>query len=79
MGYAIGVDIGGTFTDVAPRGRSVSVAKCLSTHDDPIVGIVTGVTRVLGDLDPGLVTRVAHATTLATNAALTREESGLPA
>ncbi|MEU0568625.1 hydantoinase/oxoprolinase family protein [Nonomuraea sp. NPDC005983] len=74
MGYAIGVDVGGTFTDVVLRGPSgdVTVAKCLSTHDDPIAGIVTGVTRVLADLDPALVTRVAHATTLATNAILER-------
>ncbi|MFI7442347.1 hydantoinase/oxoprolinase family protein [Nonomuraea indica] len=74
MGYAIGVDVGGTFTDVVLRHPSgaVTVAKCLSTHDDPIAGIVAGVTRVLGGLDPALVTRVVHATTLATNAVLER-------
>src|SRR4051794_27363250 len=75
MGYAIGVDVGGTFTDVVLRGPSgvVSTAKCLSTHDDPIAGILSGVTRALGPLDPALVTRVAHATTLATNAVLERK------
>ncbi|MFI6597117.1 hydantoinase/oxoprolinase family protein [Nonomuraea sp. NPDC050536] len=75
MGYAIGVDVGGTFTDVvlrAPAGE-ITVAKRLSTHDDPIAGITTGVTQVLGDLDPALVTRVVHATTLATNAVLERK------
>ncbi|MCP2344618.1 hydantoinase/oxoprolinase family protein [Nonomuraea roseoviolacea] len=74
MGFAIGVDVGGTFTDVVLRRPSgaVTVAKCLSTHDDPIAGIVTGVTRVLSGLDPALVTRVVHATTLATNAVLER-------
>ncbi|MFG3442811.1 hydantoinase/oxoprolinase family protein [Nonomuraea sp. NPDC047897] len=74
MGYAIGVDVGGTFTDVVLRRPSgaVTVAKCLSTHDDPIAGIATGVTRVLTGLDPALVTRVVHATTLATNAVLER-------
>lgn len=75
MGFAIGVDVGGTFTDVVLRRPSgtVTVAKCLSTHDDPIAGIVTGVTRVLSGLDPALVTRVVHATTLATNAVLERK------
>ncbi|MGW0803215.1 hydantoinase/oxoprolinase family protein [Nonomuraea sp. NPDC002799] len=75
MGYAIGVDVGGTFTDVVLRGRSgaVSVVKCLSTPNDPIAGIVTGVTRALGDADPAQVTRVVHATTLATNAVLERK------
>ncbi|MEU8360689.1 hydantoinase/oxoprolinase family protein [Nonomuraea sp. NPDC048882] len=74
MGYTIGVDVGGTFTDVVVRDTSgaISVAKCLSTHYDPIAGIVTGVTRALGGRDPAQVTRVVHATTLATNAVLER-------
>jgi N-methylhydantoinase A len=74
MGYAIGVDVGGTFTDVvlrAPTG-TLTAAKYLSTHDDPIAGIASGVTRVLGDVDPAQVSRVVHATTLATNAVLER-------
>ncbi|NUS02413.1 MAG: hydantoinase/oxoprolinase family protein [Nonomuraea sp.] len=75
MGYAIGVDVGGTFTDVVLNGPdgTIAVAKCLSTHDDPIAGILTGVTRALGSLDPARVTRVVHATTLATNAVLERK------
>ncbi|MGN9845016.1 hydantoinase/oxoprolinase family protein [Nonomuraea sp. H19] len=75
MAYAIGVDVGGTFTDVVLRGTSgaICVAKCLSTHYDPIAGIVAGVTRVLAGRDPTQVTRVVHATTLATNAVLERK------
>jgi len=74
MGYAIGVDVGGTFTDVVLRGPTglMTAAKCLSTHDDPIAGIAAGVTHALGGLDPALVTRVVHATTLATNAVIER-------
>ncbi|MFG1874116.1 hydantoinase/oxoprolinase family protein [Sphaerisporangium sp. NPDC049003] len=75
MSYAIGVDVGGTFTDVVVSGRSVTVAKVLSTHDDPADGIVTGVALALGraGVHPGSVTRVVHATTLATNAVLERK------
>ncbi|SDJ17119.1 hydantoinase/oxoprolinase family protein [Nonomuraea jiangxiensis] len=75
MDCAIGVDVGGTFTDVVLRDTSgaISVAKCLSTHYDPIAGIVAGVTRVLRGRDPAQVTRVVHATTLATNAVLERQ------
>ncbi|MDP4511119.1 hydantoinase/oxoprolinase family protein [Nonomuraea turcica] len=75
MAYTIGVDVGGTFTDVVLRSTSgaISVVKCLSTHYDPIAGIVSGVTRALGDRDPAQVTRVVHATTLATNAVLERK------
>ncbi len=74
MGYAIGVDVGGPFTDVvlrAPTG-TLRAAKCMSTHDDPIAGIASGVTRVLAGVDPAQVSRVVHATTLATNAVLER-------
>lgn len=75
-GYALGFDVGGTFTDVVlagPRGQ-VAVAKCLSTHDDPTEGILNGVRAVLreGDVEPSQVTRAVHATTLATNAILER-------
>ncbi|MEV0344669.1 hydantoinase/oxoprolinase family protein [Nonomuraea sp. NPDC050680] len=75
MGYAIGIDVGGTFTDVVLRGHvgEVTVAKCLSTPYDPIAGIADGVTRVLAGVDPASVTRVVHATTLATNAVLERK------
>ncbi|TDC87074.1 hydantoinase/oxoprolinase family protein [Nonomuraea deserti] len=80
MGFVIGVDVGGTFTDVVLRTDGVrrgtsgafAVAKVLSTHYDPIAGILAGVTRALGDRDPAQVERVVHATTLATNAVLER-------
>ncbi|GAA4044132.1 hydantoinase/oxoprolinase family protein [Nonomuraea soli] len=63
---SLAIDVGGTFTDVVYSAGAVRVAKVLTTHDDPIAGIVHGVTR-LGLID---VTRVVHATTLATNAIL---------
>ncbi|MEO3803205.1 hydantoinase/oxoprolinase N-terminal domain-containing protein [Nonomuraea sp. B1E8] len=77
MGFVIGVDAGGTFTDVVLRAKetrrgTLAVAKVLSTHYDPIAGILAGVTRALGDRDPARVERVVHATTLATNAVLER-------
>ncbi|WP_433254913.1 hydantoinase/oxoprolinase family protein [Streptosporangium sp. CA-135522] len=74
MSYTIGVDVGGTFTDAVVRGPGgeTAVAKCLSTHGDPADGIVTAVTAALGRTDPAAVTRVVHATTLATNAVLER-------
>lgn len=73
-GYALGIDVGGTFTDVVlagPHGQE-SVAKTLSTHDDPTRGILAGVRSVLDSAGvlPESVSRVVHATTLATNAIL---------
>ncbi|MFI1337871.1 hydantoinase/oxoprolinase family protein [Streptomyces sp. NPDC020845] len=75
-GYALGIDVGGTFTDIVlagPHGQ-VAVTKCLSTHHDPTEGILRGVQSALSDarVAPAAVTRVVHATTLATNAILER-------
>ncbi|RJL20535.1 hydantoinase/oxoprolinase family protein [Bailinhaonella thermotolerans] len=74
--YALGVDVGGTFTDVVLSGGNgvAAVAKVLSTHHDPAEGVLDGVRRVLAAASaaPGEVGRVVHATTLATNAVLER-------
>lgn len=76
-GYALGVDVGGTFTDVVLAGATgqVAVAKTLTTHDDPAAGILTGVRSALdkAEVRPGQVTRFVHATTLATNLILERQ------
>lgn len=68
----IGIDTGGTFTDVVAvdeQTGELAVTKTPSTPHDPAVGFMTGVHKVLGDL--GLagdaVTAVSHGTTVATN------------
>ena len=62
----VGVDTGGTFTDVvAADGR---VAKVLSTPDDPARGVAAGLAELAGEA-PELL---AHGTTVATNALLER-------
>jgi N-methylhydantoinase A len=71
-GYRIGVDIGGTFTDVClvdQGGRLVNTAKVRTTPQDPSLAVVEGVKAVL----PGEpVVGVVHATTLITNAIVER-------
>lgn len=63
----VGVDTGGTFTDVvAADGR---VVKVLSTPDDPSRAVADGVTAVDGATS---VSVLAHGTTVATNALLER-------
>ncbi len=67
----IGVDTGGTFTDVILRestGR-VRVHKLLSTPSDPSQAIADGVARVRAGNPPHIV----HGTTVATNALLERQ------
>ena len=68
----IGADIGGTFTDVviaSADGATVLGVKVPTTPDDPVLAVLDGIAKVLTEsgADPGDVTRVVHATTLATN------------
>jgi N-methylhydantoinase A len=70
----IGVDIGGTFTDIVAldgEGRLV-LAKVPSTPKDLLQGIGDAIRRVLAlaGASPGSVARFIHGTTVATNAVL---------
>ncbi len=70
----IGVDIGGTFTDIVAldnKGR-LALAKVPSTPKDLLDGIAAATTRVLAlaGAAPGAVERFIHGTTIATNAIL---------
>jgi N-methylhydantoinase A len=74
--YFLGVDVGGTFTDVVlgDTDGGVAVAKVSTTPDDPRLGVVAGIGEVLAThgVEPSRVTRVVHGTTLATNVILER-------
>jgi len=72
--YRIGIDIGGTFTDLAllgPGGK-LTTRKVSSTPDDYGRGIADGVVELLAELglEPGDLTGLVHASTIATNAIL---------
>ena len=73
----IGVDIGGTFTDVVCRapGQPVRVMKVPTTRQDPSLAVVESIRRMREEwgLDPHAVTRFVHGTTVATNAVLERK------
>lgn len=77
MSCSLGIDIGGTFTDIVvydrERSRSFNY-KELTTPDDPVVGVMNGVRHVVerDGLAYGGVVRVVHATTLFTNALIER-------
>jgi len=68
----IGIDTGGTFTDVVAFDEltgALTVTKTPSTPADPALGFMTGLTKVLRLLaaDPGEIGAVSHGTTIATN------------
>lgn len=72
----IGVDIGGTFTDVALEvGHRRFTVKTLTTSRAPEEGVLAALRSVLSEagVDPGEVGVVIHGTTLATNALIERK------
>ncbi|WP_103334803.1 hydantoinase/oxoprolinase family protein [Amycolatopsis sp. CA-126428] len=71
----IGVDIGGTFTDLCAVDETgiVAVGKVLTTHDEPARAVEEGLAALLPDL--GAVEQVVHGTTLVTNALIERTGS----
>ncbi|MCH1491415.1 MAG: hydantoinase/oxoprolinase family protein [Luminiphilus sp.] len=76
MSYRLGVDVGGTFTDlilVNEASGDIHTAKVPSTPDDSSVGVMNGVERVCGNagIDPSEISQVMHGTTVATNTVLT--------
>jgi len=72
----LGVDIGGTFTDVALEiGGGRHAAKVLTTQEAPEEGVMTAIDSVLAAAGAALtdVGLVIHGTTLATNALIERK------
>ncbi len=78
MSFTIGIDVGGTFTDIVVAtsdGRTI-IAKATTTPADQSVGVLEGIVLAAGQL--GLTTagllgdtsRIVHGTTAATNALL---------
>ncbi|MBS0642730.1 MAG: hydantoinase/oxoprolinase family protein [Proteobacteria bacterium] len=78
MNYTIGIDVGGTFTDivVADQSGTTIIAKAASTPADQSSGVLDGIALAaerLGLSAAALLratTRIVHGTTVATNALL---------
>src|SRR3546814_16433396 len=74
----IGVDIGGTFTDVVCReaNETLRVMKVPTSRTDPSIAVIEAVRRLREEwgVDPADIQRFVHGTTVATNAVLDRKE-----
>ncbi len=71
----LGVDIGGTFTDVVLETNAGSFStKVLTTYGAPEDAIIDGMVQVCGKagITPAEITQIIHGTTLATNALIER-------
>ena len=76
MSYRLGVDVGGTFTDlllINEADSSFHIAKVPTTPADPSIGVLNGTDRVceLAGIEPAEIDQVMHGSTIATNAILT--------
>ncbi|MFN0155447.1 MAG: hydantoinase/oxoprolinase family protein, partial [Gaiella sp.] len=75
MAYRLGVDVGGTFTDlflVSDDGGAQFRVKTPSTPADPSQGVLIGVKRICDEAGIGVqdLRNILHGTTVATNAVL---------
>jgi len=79
MGYRIGIDVGGTFTDfllINSIGNS-KIYKTLTTPANPTIGLFNGMKNMADDINLSVydflqqVDIIVHGTTVGTNAALT--------
>jgi N-methylhydantoinase A len=76
MSYRLGVDVGGTFTDLLLVNETTGgtwSAKVASTPADQSIGVLHGITRVCdrAGIVPKQIDHVMHGTTVATNTVLT--------
>ena len=76
--YSLGIDIGGTFTDIVVFASDTGgrrSRKVLTTHDDPARGVLEGIDLILSQdgVPADGIGRVVHATTLFTNALIERK------
>jgi len=78
MRWRVGIDIGGTFTDVVlveeGSGR-LGIAKVLTTHQNIAQGVLEGLQEAFANnaIDTADVSLVSHATTVVTNALLEKK------
>ncbi len=73
--WRLGVDIGGTFTDVVLEGHAQRFStKVLTTYAAPENAILDGLAQVCAkaDINAAEITQIIHGTTLATNALIER-------
>jgi len=75
MAYRLGVDVGGTFTDlllVDEKNGDTWTAKVPSTPADSSIGVLNGIAKIcdVAGIDPKKITHVMHGTTVATNTIL---------
>lgn len=75
MSYRLGIDVGGTFTDLLlfnEKSGALTLTKVASTPQDQSIGVINGIHKIAGlaGIDPNDIQLILHGTTVATNAVL---------
>jgi N-methylhydantoinase A len=75
MSYRLGIDVGGTFTDLLlfdEDSGSLELTKVPSTPRDPSIGVLEGIRKIArqAKIDANEISLILHGTTVATNAVL---------
>lgn len=76
----VGVDIGGTFTDIALEHKNgMSTCKVLTNYSQPEQAILDGIAKAAeqAEIDLGSIEQVIHGTTLVTNSLIERRGAKL--
>lgn len=72
--WRVGIDVGGTFTDLfawEDSGSRQLTSKVLTTKHDRAVGVLNAIHEA--GIAPGEISHLMHGTTTATNALITRD------
>src|SRR5215510_10454917 len=78
--FRIGIDTGGTFTDVVALNDAtgeIFTTKTPTTVRDPSIGVLEGIGKALALAGGGELGSISHGTTVATNALLEEQFPGL--
>jgi N-methylhydantoinase A len=80
MGWRVGVDVGGTFTDLVAGDDAGNVRrfKVATTPRAPEEGLLAALQTLLADVDATAIGHLSHASTIATNALLGQVHLELP-
>jgi N-methylhydantoinase A len=75
MSYRLGIDVGGTFTDLLlfnEQSGEIQLTKVSSTPQDQSIGVIQGIEKIAREagIDPNEISLILHGTTVATNAVL---------
>ena len=75
MTYRLGIDSGGTFTDIVlldEETGKLKITKTPSTPENPSIGVYNGIKKIidLEKINPTQISSLVHGTTVATNVLL---------